>query len=531
MKKLFISFILLMLLAVTTSAEQIDSSIIEYTSEYINFYKVKTNDASYYLTDKEYNIILGPFKSVYSEYYDSWIHCINPDNSEILYDEELNELASVPAGGYICMPENGMYGLSKTNRSVDEIRDFQLFDLKTNELLSTPGYFVYYYLEEQNEKMAILKDGKYAIINKYGEYLTDFIFDEIKQRFSFRDMFPELYMIVVMDGEEKYLNWDLDVIDIDNYQGRHFITLWSDMNTLYKRDANFKIVYSKEKQAVYNSATQKLIVPFENGYTFKYHNSDGFTFTGENEEGFKGLFDNDGNLILDFEYESIAHTILPEIISVTKNGESMFYHLTRKEYIPNVYGEIVDKGLVIYTEYENRQIIGAPVGYGNKYMESVPISSRILNFAGHDIMGTEYKYVTYEGAVFMEDTDGDRKGDIPIDVNRNFAIINLNGDYLDFDGVIVEGRTMVPVREITEEFGGEVLWDGNQNLAIMKIDGQEVIITAESNEITVNGVSVMLDVPAKLINNKMMIPIRKLAELLRAEVDWDGVLKCVYIRR
>ena len=124
-----------------------------------------------------------------------------------------------------------------------------------------------------------------------------------------------------------------------------------------------------------------------------------------------------------------------------------------------------------------------------------------------------------------------KKGDTVIDVNRNFAIINLNGKYLDFDGVIADDRTLVPVREITEGLGGEVLWDEENLSARIFIDGREIIFTIESDNMMVNAESVLLDVPAKLINGKTMVPLRKLAEVLGAVVDWDGSMKCVYIEK
>ena len=181
MKKLYISLLLFFLFVSKASAEELDLNRVKRTSEYTAFCVVELYDDISYITDKEYNILHGPFERIYSEDYSSYVLCRNGDGSEVLYNADLEELASVPPEGYICTPENGIYGVSRTSKSTDQIRDFQLFDLKTNEMLSQPGYFVYFYLEEQDEKMTIVKDGKYAIINKHGEYLTDFIFDEIKQ--------------------------------------------------------------------------------------------------------------------------------------------------------------------------------------------------------------------------------------------------------------------------------------------------------------------------------------------------------------
>ncbi len=46
---------------------------------------------------------------------------------------------------------------------------------------------------------------------------------------------------------------------------------------------------------------------------------------------------------------------------------------------------------------------------------------------------------------------------------------------------------------------------------------------------TVNGVEVILDVPAKIINRRTMVPIRFFSEALGALVSWDNSTRTVYI--
>ena len=47
----------------------------------------------------------------------------------------------------------------------------------------------------------------------------------------------------------------------------------------------------------------------------------------------------------------------------------------------------------------------------------------------------------------------------------------------------------------------------------------------------INGEEKQIDVPAKLRNDKTMLPLRALAESVGAEVSWDGRIRCVYIEK
>jgi len=56
-----------------------------------------------------------------------------------------------------------------------------------------------------------------------------------------------------------------------------------------------------------------------------------------------------------------------------------------------------------------------------------------------------------------------------------------------------------------------------------------VAIAAESVKIFVNGKEIKSDVPPQIINNRTMVPIRVVSETLGATVNWDGATRSVYI--
>ncbi|MBE7053621.1 MAG: hypothetical protein E7391_05025 [Ruminococcaceae bacterium] len=109
--------------------------------------------------------------------------------------------------------------------------------------------------------------------------------------------------------------------------------------------------------------------------------------------------------------------------------------------------------------------------------------------------------------------------------------IIINGKKLTMDQnpVIIDGRTLVPLRAIFEGLGAQVEWDDSVKTAIGKRDGKEIKIQINNTVAKVNGKDVTLDVPAQLINSRTMVPVRFISEALGEKVDWDDATKTVII--
>lgn len=90
----------------------------------------------------------------------------------------------------------------------------------------------------------------------------------------------------------------------------------------------------------------------------------------------------------------------------------------------------------------------------------------------------------------------------------------------DTPPTIVDGRTLVPVRAIFESIGATVEWDGTTNTATGVRDGIVVIIQIDNTTAYVNGEARTLDVPAQLINNRTMVPARFISEAMGCDVTW-----------
>ena len=88
--------------------------------------------------------------------------------------------------------------------------------------------------------------------------------------------------------------------------------------------------------------------------------------------------------------------------------------------------------------------------------------------------------------------------------------------------VIEDGRTLVPLRAIFEKHGAEVGWDGETQTVTATKGDTQVSLQIDSAEMYVNGYAKVLDVPAKLIGNRTMVPVSAISEAFGCNVNWDG---------
>lgn len=90
----------------------------------------------------------------------------------------------------------------------------------------------------------------------------------------------------------------------------------------------------------------------------------------------------------------------------------------------------------------------------------------------------------------------------------------------DMQPVLRGSRVLVPLRGVFEDMGARVYWDSAAQRVTAMHDGDEVQLTIGSRYASVNGDSVYLDSPPVMINGRTMVPLRFLGEALNASVDW-----------
>ncbi len=109
--------------------------------------------------------------------------------------------------------------------------------------------------------------------------------------------------------------------------------------------------------------------------------------------------------------------------------------------------------------------------------------------------------------------------------------VKINGSALSFDRqpVIIDGRTLVPMRAIFEALGAEVEWNGSTLAVTARKDGVVISLKINDNKMTVGDKTVTLDVAAQLINDRTMVPVRAISEAFGCVTEWNDSDRTVNI--
>ncbi len=106
----------------------------------------------------------------------------------------------------------------------------------------------------------------------------------------------------------------------------------------------------------------------------------------------------------------------------------------------------------------------------------------------------------------------------------------LDGNAIEFDvaPIIENDRTLVPLRAIFEALGAQVEWDG-ENETVTSAKGNNICVLQIGGKMFVNGVEKELDVPAKIVEDRTLVPLRAVSEAYECKVDWNGDTRTVTI--
>ncbi len=109
---------------------------------------------------------------------------------------------------------------------------------------------------------------------------------------------------------------------------------------------------------------------------------------------------------------------------------------------------------------------------------------------------------------------------------QNKVSVILNGAQLQFDdqnAEIINDRAMVPVRKLMEALGASVDWDADTGKITITKDDATIVLTIGDETAYIMGTAVTMDTPAMVRNGRTLVPVRFISENLQFHVDWDNV--------
>jgi multiple sugar transport system substrate-binding protein len=119
---------------------------------------------------------------------------------------------------------------------------------------------------------------------------------------------------------------------------------------------------------------------------------------------------------------------------------------------------------------------------------------------------------------------------IEVYIGKNTGTVNGKTTTLEQGAVIKNGRTLVPLRFITEAMGATLVWDAATRTANITLADNKISLTIGNTVAKVNGYDVALDAPAAIINSKTVVPMRFVAESMGATTTWNATLQKVTVQ-
>lgn len=113
----------------------------------------------------------------------------------------------------------------------------------------------------------------------------------------------------------------------------------------------------------------------------------------------------------------------------------------------------------------------------------------------------------------------------------NEITLYIDGEKIETDvaPVIVNDRTLIPVRCFFEKFNADVIWVDATKQVIIETDDRSIILKIDSNTAYVNNSAIKLDAAPVIKNDRTLVPVRFISEKLGYDVKWDDETKSVYI--
>jgi len=139
-------------------------------------------------------------------------------------------------------------------------------------------------------------------------------------------------------------------------------------------------------------------------------------------------------------------------------------------------------------------------------------------------------YIIFAGSVHAFEITYDGKteeyNELPIYLNIEDKIIEG-----DVPPIMLNGRTLVPAREVFEALGAELKWLEDYNQLYVGYEEKLIILEIGKDYAIVDDKEVKMEAGPKIINGKTMIPVRFVAEALHFKVAWEDPTRIITITK
>lgn len=152
------------------------------------------------------------------------------------------------------------------------------------------------------------------------------------------------------------------------------------------------------------------------------------------------------------------------------------------------------------------------------YKKIISIITFVIVFMGTKSIKAEVIELNYDGKKYMYELP-------PITLFVNEQRVETKG----MPPVQIEEVTLVPIREVFEPMGAFIEWKETEKKVYIDYQDTLLILEIGCTEGWINGEWQQLDIPVKIINDKIMVPVRFISEEIGFNVKWIGETREIYI--
>lgn len=141
----------------------------------------------------------------------------------------------------------------------------------------------------------------------------------------------------------------------------------------------------------------------------------------------------------------------------------------------------------------------------------------------------DYRDVFWDGDMFAIVGE---KGTVLTQNIGESVIVKVDNRQLTFDVMpeSIDGRVIVPMRSIFEALGATVTWDGESNKVTATKDNNTIVLQIGSKLAKVNDQTKELDVAPVIKDGRTLVPVRFISESFGAKINWKASVNTVHIR-
>jgi hypothetical protein len=347
------------------------------------------------------------------------------------------------------------------------------------------------------------QSGKASFINKDGELIFPFLYDDLDypsdgrvlyklgNLFGYLDLNGNVLIEAQYPFAEGYSEGTAAVRDEAGKMGYIDLNGQEVIAPIYETAGKFidgaAPVSNEEKGYGLIDRSGELVIPMKFRYVGEC--GDGMTAVQSFDEKW-AFFTSSGKKVTAFQYDIVRDYV--NGIAVVKLPNTHYGAIDRHG---NIVVPFVFSGLTDFQE-------GLAVGSG--YVSGEDVLTGIIQYPAAANSGSQ---------------------------SRHYIAVIIDGKEAisDQEPVIENGRILIPIRMIVEQLAADVDWLPKTRSAVIRYNNTEIQLSIGEKEAFVNGHPYDLDVPARIVGGRTMIPLRFLMEQFDLDIRWDEQARTVFI--